>query len=189
MNTNTIWQKIIAIIKDINPKAYQSLNPPATDAEIERLEREVGVPLPESFKAYLKVCNGQQHNDYEYLLLGYNAFLSVDEMIASRQLQLDLFADEEPIDHLAENKIKPVIWDKNWLPFANYEGSSMLILDFNAGKNGKNGQVFTHFPGADFEADEVVIADSFAEFSQKVLTSLQEKNYEILDDVIIMDFL
>lgn len=188
MNTTTVWQEIIAIIKNINPKAYESLNPPATDAQIEQLENELGVTLPQSFKDYLKVCNGQQHNDYEHLLVGYNAFLSVEDMIKWRQIQLDLFADEEPIEHLVENKIQPVIWDKNWLPFTNYEGSAMLILDFNTGKNGTDGQVFTYFSGMDSEADEIVIADSFEAFSQNLLFALQQKQYEITEDVIILDY-
>ncbi|GIZ14434.1 SMI1/KNR4 family protein [Capnocytophaga catalasegens] len=188
MNTTAIWQEIITIIKNINPKIYQTLNPPATDAEIEQLENEIGITLPQSFKDYLKVFNGQQHNNYEHLMLGYNAFLSVDEIIKWWHIQMDLFADEEPIEHLVENKIQPVIWDKNWLPFTNYEGSAMLILDFNAGKNGTNGQVFTYFSGMDSEVDEIVIADSFAVFSQNLLSELQQNHYEIVDDVIVLDY-
>lgn len=109
-------------------------------------------------------------------------------MIKWRQIQLDLFADEEPIEHLVENKIQPVIWDKNWLPFTNYEGSAMLILDFNAGKNGTDGQVFTYFSGMGLEADEIVIADSFEAFSQNLLSALQQKQYEIIEDVIVLDY-
>lgn len=188
MNTTAVWQEIIAIIKNIHPKAYQSLNPPATDAQIEQLQNELGVTLPESFKDYLKVCNGQQHNDYEHLLFGYNAFLSVEDIIETWHMQMELFADEPPIEHLSENKIQPVIWDKNWVPFTDFEGSSMLVLDLNAGKNGTNGQVFANSLAMDVEADEVVIADSFAVFSQNLLAILQQNQYEIYDDVIILDY-
>ena len=55
MNTTEVWQQIIAIIKEINPKAYQSLNPPATTAQIEQLQKELGFILPQSFKDYLSV--------------------------------------------------------------------------------------------------------------------------------------
>lgn len=120
-------------------------------------------------------------------MLGYNAFLSIDEIIEWRQIQNDLFADEEPIEHISENKVQPVIWDKNWLPFTNYEGSTMMILDFNAGKNGKNGQLITYSPAEDLESDDIVIADSFEAFSQKILSCLKENRYDITDEVIELD--
>lgn len=185
----TLWQQIIQEIVKINPAIQDSLNPPATPAQIQQLTDFFGVALPDSFKDYLRVCNGQNHQDYQHLLLGYQAFLSVEEILEMAKMQYDLFGDEPSIDFLTENKIQPVYWDKKWIAFTDYEASNRLVIDFHAGKNGLNGQILQLSPEADLQADETVISVSFDEFSQKILATLQAQDYHLNDDVIEIDWL
>jgi len=53
----------------------------------------------------------------------------------------DMFEDEDEVDWVREDRIKPLIWSKKWSPFTEYEGSSHLILDLGPGVNGSIGQV------------------------------------------------
>ena len=80
------------------------------------------------------------------------------------------------MEQVTEDKIKPFIWRRGWIPFTEYEGSDYLILDCDPGKNGTYGQVFLWCSGMDFSE---VTANSFGEFSRELLSRLTEKKFEI----------
>ncbi|MBV7433915.1 SMI1/KNR4 family protein [Cardiobacteriaceae bacterium TAE3-ERU3] len=185
----SIWQRILDELQHIAPAIHQSINPAASTAEIAYLENTLDVSLPDDFKAYLATCNGQQHNHYEHLAIGYNALLPIDDIIANWQMMNELFANEEPIDHLIENKIKPLYWSPRWIPFSDYEASTRLILDLDPGKNGTHGQIFRLSPATDLANDDTIIATSFAGFSQRILNTLRERQYTLEDGVLETDWL
>jgi cell wall assembly regulator SMI1 len=175
------WREIIECIKEVSYPTYQTINPPITKIELDNLEKIIGVTLPDSFKDYLFVMNGQFNNNVP--LFGYNYFLSANGIIETWRMMNKLF-DEEIIDWVSEDKIKPVIWDKGWIPFTDFEATTRLILDFSPGKNGSLGQVFLLHPGMDFQE---VVADSFEEFTLGILDRLKQKAYSINSDVIEFD--
>lgn len=182
----TIWREIHAELTKISTEIGASFNDGATENQISELEKMLGKSLPEDFKDYLRLFNGQ--NDENILFLGYNSLLSVEKMIEFYQMKMDLFADEEPIDWIKLNKIQPMIWDKGWLPFSDFEASSQLIIDLNPAENGSFGQVIKMWSGIDYQSDEIVIAKDFSEFSREILRLLKEKNYTFENDVIEQDY-
>ena len=179
-----IWDEILEQIRQISGDIYASVNPPADPAQIRLLEETVGVKLPPDFCGYLSALNGQKNTEEqtrdrnaERPLLGYYPFLSITGIIETWQMMNTLFAKETaPLEWVTEDKIKPYIWRKHWIPFTEYEGSWYLILDCDPGKNGTYGQVFLWCSGMDFSA---VTAASFGEFSQELLHRLAEKKYEL----------
>ncbi|MCK0203182.1 SMI1/KNR4 family protein [Ornithobacterium rhinotracheale] len=189
INSREIWEHILKELGTISPKIYNSFNKGANEQEIVYLESALKTTLPDDFKSYLSVCNGQKCKDYEHPFLGYNCLLSIDEMISTWQMMNDLFAEEEPIEHIKENKIKPVYWNQLWIPFSDYEASSRLILDLDPGVNGNYGQVYTLYSGLDSESDEAVVAQSFKEFSTKVLQTLKNREFSLEDDILEVSWL
>ena len=181
-----IWDEILEQIRQISGDIYASVNPPADPAQIRLLEETVGVKLPPDFCGYLSALNGQKNTEEqtrdrnaERPLLGYHPFLSITGIIETWQMMNALFAKETaPLEWVAEDKIKPYIWRKHWIPFTEYEGSWYLILDCDPGKNGTYGQVFCWCSGMDYSG---VTANSFTEFSEKVLARLTEKRYELTE--------
>ena len=139
-----IWNSIQLKINSIDHKAGNSFNRPATDSEINVLNSSFDKKIPIEFINYLRVYNGQNHNNFEIQPFSYYAFIPVKEILDIVKMQNELWADEESIDSISENKIQPKQWDKNWLPIAS-EASSYLILDMNPGKNGVFGQIFQLF--------------------------------------------
>lgn len=160
-----MWTEIITR----SPDLQSTMNPPATPDEIAVLEQRVGAPLPEAFKQYLATANGQNDLGDEHGLYEMNRFLPVHAILEAMDSMEAMWGDEDPIDHITENKIRPVFWDPLWIPFAAFQDEPRLILDLNPGRNGVHGQVLHHFPGVDLEADDTVIAASFAEFSAQLL--------------------
>lgn len=167
-----MWAEIIARIAARSPDILPTLNPPAAPEEIAALEQRVGAPLPEAFKQYLAVANGQNDLGAEHALHEDNRFLPIDEIIETMDMMENLFGDEEPITHITENRIQPLLWDRLWIPFAAFDGSPRLILDLHPGRNGAHGQILLHFPGVDLEDDGTVIAPDFAQFSAGLLRDL-----------------
>lgn len=60
-----------------------------------------------------------------------------------------------------------------------------LVIDLNPGINGTYGQILQLWAGQDLEDDEVVVAGSFEEFSEKILEYLQKEKMTISDENII----
>ena len=184
MRIEQVWREILKQIKLASEDIYASVNPPADALEIQRLEKAVGVELPQAFRDYLSTMNGQRNTEEavrdrntEIPLLGYNPFLSVTGILETWQMMNELFEKEtEPLEWVTEDKIKPFIWRRGWIPFTEYEGSDYLILDCDPGKNGTYGQVFLWCSGMDFSE---VTANSFGEFSRELLSRLTEKKFEI----------
>lgn len=179
-----VWTKIKKSLIDVLPAIAESLNKPATQNEIELLEKTIGKSLPLSFIEYLKVCNGQNHDDFNITFVGANSLLTISEIIEVWKTQIFLFADEPKIA-INENKVQPKIWDNCWIPFTDFMGQQRLVIDLNPGKNGVYGQVLQLWAGQDLEDDGVVVANSFEEFSQHILRDLLSKKYEISADSTI----
>ena len=167
-----MWTSIIERISAVSPALYATLNPAADLDEVSALERRVGATLPEAFKDYLATANGQNDLGVEHGLHEMHRFLSAQEIASMMDLMDSLFGDEGPIEHIAENKVQPALWEKLWVPFAEFDGSPRLILDLHPGIHGAAGQILLWFPGVDLEADDIVIAGDFAEFSAALLRDL-----------------
>lgn len=114
--------------------------------------------------------------------IGYNSFLSIPGIIETWSMMNELFEDDdEQVDWVDEDRIKPLIWSKKWIPFTDFEASSRLILDLDPGRNGISGQIFKYHSGMSYQE---VIADSFEEFSNEILKRLQAKQFSFTDGVI-----
>ena len=191
MNNNTkyLWQKIQQSLLAIAPSIGRSFQKPAQEAQIKALEDTIAQPLPESFKEYLRIFNGQEQSDSPHYFMGYNLLLPIDEIIETYQMQVEDFEGESIADDINSNKIQPVLWDKGWVPFTDFEATTRICIDLNPATNGVKGQVIMLYPGIDYQSDEVVLANSFEEFTQKIWNILDAKDYSFEEGIIEQDFL
>ena len=191
MNNNTkyLWQKIQQSLLAIAPSIGRSFQKPAQEAQIKALEDTIAQPLPESFKEYLSIFNGQEQSDSPHYFMGYNLLLPIDEIIETYQMQVEDFEGESIADDINSNKIQPVLWDKGWVPFTDFEATTRICIDLNPATNGVKGQVIMLYPGIDYQSDEVVLANSFEEFTQKIWNILDAKDYSFEEGIIEQDFL
>ena len=180
-----MWTEIVSQIAALSPSVLASVNPPADPGVIDTLERRIGAPLPDGFKQYLAVMDGQNDLGRDHPLIGYNRFLSVARIVETMDMQRFCFGDKDRIDWITENKIQPVMWDSHWVPFSDFEGSPRLILDLHPGRNGAYGQVWQDWPGRDRENDGTVMALTFAEFSTELLRRLTTRSVVVNDDGIL----
>lgn len=96
-----MWRELIGeLCKDFEPVAHLDPGPEffpgATPAELEAVERQLGVPLPPSLKELLAESNGV------LVCFGQHLIWSTDEIV-SRNLELrtnPMYEDYMPFDHL-----------------------------------------------------------------------------------------
>ena len=162
-NTPSLWQKIQQSLLAIVPSIGESFQKPAEESQIKALEDVIAQSLPESFKEYLRTFNGQEQSDSPNYFMGYNLLLPTDEIIETYQMLVEDFEGESIADELNPNKIQPVLWDKGWIPFTDFEATTRICIDLNPATNGVKGQVIMLYPGIDYQSDEVVLANSFEE--------------------------
>ena len=188
-NTPSLWQKIQQSLLAIVPSIGESFQKPAEESQIKALEDAVTQPLPESFKPYLRTFNGQTQSDSPHYFMGYNLLLPTDEIIETYRMLVEDFEGESIADELNPNKLQPVLWDKGWIPFTDFEATTRICIDLNPATNGVKGQVIMLSPGIDYQSDEVVLANSFEEFTQKIWNILDAKDYSFEEGIIEQDFL
>jgi len=188
-NTQSLWQEIQQSLLVIAPSIGESFQKPAEESQIKALEDAVAQPLPESFKEYLRTFNGQAQSDSPHYFMGYNLLLPTDEIIETYQMLVEDFEGESIADELNPNKIQPVLWDKGWIPFTDFEATTRICIDLNPATNGVKGQVIMLYPGIDCQSDEVILANSFEEFTQKIWNILDAKDYSFEEGIIEQDFL
>ena len=188
-NTQSLWQKIQQSLLVIAPSIGRSFQKPAKEGQIKALEDVIAQSLPESFKQYLRTFNGQAQSDSPHYFMGYNLLLPTDEIIETYRMLVEDFEGESIADELNPNKIQPVLWDKGWIPFTDFEATTRICIDLNPATNGVKEQVIMLYPGIDYQSDKMVLANSFEEFTQKIWNILDAKDYSFEEGIIEQDFL
>jgi hypothetical protein len=102
---NEYLNALVHEIFDLNQEAKrvrgidlpQSLNPPATAAEIEALERHLGVRLPPSYRDLLEICNGWQGFAANVQLLSTDQHIHGEYADYVRQWKEEQWAAGEPV--------------------------------------------------------------------------------------------
>jgi len=157
------------------PKILKGLNPPATQAEIECVELGVGMKLPESFKEFLSIHNGEAWS-VDSLLGDGNRLLSCKEIVEQYRLGEEIGAsvDDPEFSTIAfwkdrisskvifvKGAVKPILLHSKWIPITCMNGDILRYIDFDPAPTGVSGQVIeVDAEGCTYE----VLANSFDEF-------------------------
>jgi cell wall assembly regulator SMI1 len=164
------WGKLEAWLKANNSALLADLNPPISDGDLQALEQQLAVKLPEDFVECLKVHNGQKGRA-EWLFAG-SEFLSSKRILDEWLIWKDLFdgGDFDGAEAEPGAGIQPAWWSPKWIPFTYNGAGDHLCLDLDPASGGQVGQVITlwHDDGVrKKKADS--FAQWFAEFVDKTL--------------------
>jgi cell wall assembly regulator SMI1 len=159
------------------PELVQGFRPEATDKRLDALERHVGFRLPEDFRRFYRVHDGQAEGAPGLI---YGMPLLPLEALARRWDEWAEIAatwtDNEFEVCKAGAKIRPVFAIRGWLPFAHDWGGNHLGLDLDPDREGVPGQVINF--GRD-EQEKYMIASSFRGFVSWLVHLLQAGNFRI----------
>lgn len=155
-----LWNRLENFLHENHPEILQDLAPPATDAKIAELEKNIGVKLPDDFIACLKIHNGQLGHT-EGLFDG-SEFLSTSRISQEWEIMKEIydsgiFDDVNP-DDLSSDGVKSGAWIPKWIPIISFGNGDIWCLDLNPGEGGHVGQVIQYWhEDSEVEKD----ADSF----------------------------
>ncbi|MBF0997841.1 MAG: SMI1/KNR4 family protein [Lachnospiraceae bacterium] len=162
-------------------KEYQEI-PGASQKEIEAFEKKFSINLPKDFKALYSYKNGSKYfiilpstiHDVEmsFSLMSLEQMEKTKQHFQNRDALLTEFPDfftEEEIEKMRDSRIKPYLFHKQWIPFAEYCDSCFLMLDFDPDQEGKEGQILCYI----HDPDEVIYAAvGLSEFVDEILLTI-----------------
>lgn len=138
-----IWQRIESWMQENAPSALNTLQPGASDTQIQTLEKLFSKELPEDVKLSYKIHNGQLPNSYG--LIDGSEFLSLERIQEEWQIWQELL-DSDTFAGLwsyPQPGVRQDWWNPLWIPLTYDGGSNHYCLDLDPGKGGNLGQIIT----------------------------------------------
>lgn len=173
VNTLTTIKSLLA---NEYPELNASLNPPATEADINRFEAATGLILPDELKQLYRLHNGESGNAGLFFGL---PFISIDEALAEWKVWKSLSGSTSSMDSnvisVPANHIKEQYVNTRYIPISKDYGGNNIGIDLDPGTDGVIGQVINF--GRD-EDTRFVIASSLAGFMEFILHHVKNGNYE-----------
>lgn len=186
-----LWGRLEAWGEEYAPAMLEDLRTGATEDETERLVSGVGRALPVAYLDSLRVHDGEVDNVLCKVFADMGTYLSIENVLQQMQgrgqvaaeLETDLTGadvarqiEEDLIE--VQGPVRPVLFHDGWIPIMDSNGDVFWALDFAPADGGIEGQVIEVYWEA---ASWKVIADSFAEFFEAYVGSLEAGDYDIVD--------
>lgn len=181
-----IWNKLIKGLDKLSAQSKDfnyDLNEGVTDKKIASVEKTIGKALPEDFKQFYKVHNGEIENG-QGILLG-EEFLSVERIIEEWNIWKDLLDNKEfiedgvAIESEPDAGIKNNWWNPFWIPFT-YDGSgNHICIDLDPSQDGNYGQIIRMWHD---DATRELLANNFTEWITAYTDDLEKGNFVFSDD-------
>lgn len=139
----------------------------ATNEQIERFEEKLGIKMPEDMEElyrykdgsewfYLFFPNDKCDREFKYRLLslaeieevkGY--FQDKDAFITEFYSYADDDFTKKLLKRMEDSRVKPYLFNKRWIPFAEASGDISLMMDFDPDEDGIYGQIICYIHDPD----------------------------------------
>lgn len=156
------------------PEGLADLNPPASDDDIAKLERALGVRLPPDYIDCLKIHDGQRNRAGG--LFDNFEFLSCSGVLAQWQIWKELH-DRGRFDDIASDAdpgIRNDWWNPKWIPLTHNGGGDHDCLDLDPAPTGMCGQIITMWHET---ANREVQGNSFRVWFRRYVRAVLAGNY------------
>ncbi len=173
------WTKIENWLKTHAAPVYESLNEAASDEDFEELEDLINKKLPENFKTFYRIHNGQSPMS-EGLIDG-EELLCIKRIMEEWEVWKELddkgVFDDSVSD--ADKGVREDWWNPFWIPIT-YDGSgNHYCLDLSPDEGGKKGQIIRIWHDS---AERELIADSLEEWMNDYADELEEGSFVYSDE-------
>lgn len=181
------WDMLLEIFEKKYPKIIETLNDGATESDFLNLENVVGQELPQEFKEFYSVHNGQVQTHLS--LFDGDFLLSTDRIVVEWKAwnnvlrEINKQAIEEYDSKLTsepETGIKNDWWNQSWIPITSNGCGDNYCIDMDPTYEGKKGQIIRMWHD---DARRELIAPSFKEWIEKYFLDLRAGKYEFSDSI------
>lgn len=187
-------EKIKGWLKGHSKQTLSHLNDPASENEIAKVEAEIGLSLPDTFKEFLRAHNGEDGETWLALLGDGNQLLSchalveqykLDQQIGAAlydpEMHTEAFWKDRAESHVIfiKGSVRPLMLHPKWIPITCMNGDVFRYIDFDPAPGGTPGQIIEVDPeGCSYQ----VLASSFGELLELHLSRLLGGEYEVDDE-------
>ncbi|MBX9571610.1 MAG: SMI1/KNR4 family protein [Candidatus Obscuribacterales bacterium] len=167
------------------PRSLSSLRAGASDADFARLEDLIGSQLPEEFKSFYSLYDGQEEDDSLGIFFGLRP-LPLEEIAREYENWISVAAQLEHDGSLSDGRLRTfppnhvkMLSAEKWIPFTHDNWGNHIGLDLEPALKGTAGQIINFGSGAH---PIFVMGKSFGEFLQRVVAELEGGNFHIDGD-------
>ncbi len=184
---NQAWQKIENWIKENHPIVLDTLNPGATKQDLSELENILGLDLPEDFKNFISIHNGQNWTHLN--LFDSDRLLSTEDIIRDWQHWKNVLPEidancREMYGHPASSTpdigIKDDWWNLSWIPITSNGSGDSYCIDLDPTSEGNQGQIIRMWHDV---PERELIATSFRDWIYDYINDLESGVYESSNDI------
>ncbi len=162
------WETIKSWLLEHHPRVYEEFLPPATEAQIEEAEKSLGCRLPEDYRRFLRLHNGQVSGGAMVMTC---SLFPVEKLHEAHKRYSSVFDGDNPPPTNVDLGIRAVEHSEGWIPIGNSaRGRDYLCLDMDPAEEGTVGQVI--LTAVDFN-DHRLLAPNFADFLSHFFEELQ----------------
>lgn len=193
---DNIWQRLLNILEAQNEKVAISFHEGATEADFEALEHTIKAKLPEDFKAFYRIHNGQTD---KYVGLFYSsALLPINEIIHNwkhsyrflQEVQKNPrrifgshvddadFEESTQKDWQDAKEIQDVWWHPLWIRFTDDTCGDGYSVDLAPTSEGQMGQIIWYF----HDDKSFWEAPSFSKWIEEYVEALEKGEYVYSQD-------
>ena len=154
----------------------------APEEELQAFEKRLGIRLPSDFKELYSYKNGSKYfsilpcvidqRDLTFSLMSLQEIETCKTYFQNRDALLTEFPDyfsSQDLENMRDSRIKPYLFNKKWLPFAQYCDSCYLMMDFDPDQEGQEGQIICYI----HDPDEIIyVAESLTELIEEIMDEI-----------------
>jgi cell wall assembly regulator SMI1 len=170
-----IWTRIDAWLKVNAPKVFNTLQPGASDSQIQAAESILAIQFPEDVKASYRIHNGQQ-TIYDYgLIPEAQEFLSLERIQAEWAVWKELLNQGQLVGKGEPDPgIKSDWWNLRWIPLTSDYCGNHYCLDLDPAERGNVGQIITMVHDDSYRE---LLAPSFRSWLENYAAKLESGEY------------
>ena len=156
----------------------------ATNEQIKTFEEKFGIKMPEDMKKlyrykngsgwfYLLFPNDKCNREFKYRLLSLAEIEKEKEYFQNKDALLsEIYSNDDDdftkklLKRMEDSRVKPYLFNKRWIPFAEASGDINLMMDFDPDMDGTYGQIICYI----HDPDEIAyVAETITEIINDTL--------------------
>lgn len=172
-----LWSQIEKWLSENAPGVLQRMAGPASPEDLAHAEESFGVTLPEDYRQFLQIHNGEDKDDGAWLY-GSHSLLTITDTVAQAEQAKQAYAGMSKDDVEGDvEEIQGLPWNPKWVPFA-YDGSGgFFMIDLDPSEEGISGQVIQISSAGQYSC----VDDNFLDFMRLYLDHLTGGTFEVAD--------
>ncbi|MEO7311008.1 MAG: SMI1/KNR4 family protein [Chitinophagaceae bacterium] len=180
------WQEIEGWILANGPPMMGTLNGPATAGDLKMLEAKLDQQLPQDFKDFLSVHNGQKGRSLA--LFDRDTMSNLEEIgivweFCNEMLpSLDDYCQRSfgvKMSSTPDAGINDHWWSASWIPITSDGAGNHICIDLDPAEGGTKGQIIRMWHD---DPGRALLAPSFSEWIGNYVADLKNGKYQFEDD-------